>query len=229
MTTYSCAIQPTFSARVNKLPHTDSRVITECNIVYYSKSCRFFALYSFRIWEIQNWIFNETCIKHMKCSLWRITHAWTVFYVGIVIYHFLFTVQKEWARKVGRQCTMEEAGSLYHKYLCRDHFLPTDFMTPEGIRLNRMAVPLGLDSASHCIPQSSPPLLPTRSNPQLSAVNPQNSNLPVLPPLPLTSGPSSPLGVAILTEPSIERQTYTLMKLSHLSTFWACLQSVTCN
>jgi len=41
MTTYSCAIQPIFSARVNKLPHTDSRVITECNIMYYSKSCRF--------------------------------------------------------------------------------------------------------------------------------------------------------------------------------------------
>jgi len=82
---------------------------------------------------------------------------------------------------------MEEAGFLRHKFLCRDHFLPTDFTTPEGIRLNRMAVPLVLDSASHSIPQSSPPLLPTISNPQPSAVSPQNSNLPVLPPLPLTS------------------------------------------
>jgi hypothetical protein len=62
---------------------------------------------------------------------------------------------------------MEEAGSLQYKCLCRDHFLPTDFMTPEGIRLNRLAVPLGLDSASHSVPQ--------------------NCNLPVLPPLPLTS------------------------------------------
>ena len=82
---------------------------------------------------------------------------------------------------------MEEAGSLQHKFLCRDHFLPTDFVTPEGIRLNRMAVPRGLASASHSIPQSSPPLLPTLSNPQPSAVSPKNSNLPVLPPLPLTS------------------------------------------
>ena len=65
--------------------------------------------------------------------------------------------------------------------------MPTDFVTPGGIRLNRSAVPLGLDSASHSNPQSSPPLLPTLSNPQPSAVSPQNSNLPVLPPLPLTS------------------------------------------
>jgi len=54
---------------------------------------------------------------------------------------------------------MEEAGSLHQKFLCRDHFLPTDFVTPEGIRLNRMAVPRGLASASHSIPQSSAPLL----------------------------------------------------------------------
>ena len=60
-------------------------------------------------------------------------------------------------------------------------------MTPEGIHLNRSAVPLGLDSASHSIPQSSRPLLPILSNPQPSAVSPQNSNLPVLPPFPLTS------------------------------------------
>jgi len=60
-------------------------------------------------------------------------------------------------------------------------------MTPEEICLNRMADTLGLDSASHSIPQPSPPLLPTLSNPQPSAVSPQNSNLPVLPPLPLTS------------------------------------------
>ena len=60
-------------------------------------------------------------------------------------------------------------------------------MTLEGIRLYRMAFPRGLASASHSIPQSSPPLLPTLSNPQPSAVSPQNSNHPVLPPLPLTS------------------------------------------
>jgi len=34
---------------------------------------------------------------------------------------------------------------------------------------------------------NAPPLLPTLSNPQPLAVSPQNSNLPLLPPLPLTS------------------------------------------
>ena len=47
------------------------------------------------------------------------------------------------------------AALLQTKFLCRDNFLPKDFMTPEGIRLNRLAVPLGLDSASHSILQSS--------------------------------------------------------------------------
>ena len=116
---------------------------------------------------------DYTCMKGVLC--WDCN-----------ISFFIYSA-KEWAQNVGRLCMMEEAGSLHHKFLCRDHFLPTDFMTPEGIRLNRMAVLLGLDLASHSIPQSSPPLLPTLSNPQPSAVSPQNSNLPVRPPLPLTS------------------------------------------
>jgi len=92
-----------------------------------------------------------------------------------------------WGEKVGRLCTMEEAVSLRNKFLCQYHFLLKDLMTPEGICLSRLAVPHGLDSASHSILQSSPPLMRTFSNPQPSAVSPQNSNLPVLPPLPLTS------------------------------------------
>ena len=103
-----------------------------------------------------------------------------------IINFFIFSA-KMWAEKVGRVCTMQEARTLHYKFLCCDHFLPTDFTTPGGICLNRTAVPLGLDSASHSIPQSSPPMLPTLSNPQPSAVCPQSSNLPVLPPLQLTS------------------------------------------
>ena len=62
------------------------------------------------------------------------------------------------------ECAQWGGAALLHcQFLCRDHFLPTDFMTPEGIHLNRLAVPLGLDSASHSILQSSPPLSPTRS------------------------------------------------------------------
>ena len=63
--------------------------------------------------------------------------------------------------KVDRLCTMEEAGFLHYKFLCQDHFLPTGLTTPEGIRLNRLTAPCGLDSASHSIWQSSPPLLLT--------------------------------------------------------------------
>ena len=116
-----------------------------------------------------------------------------------------------WAEKVGRMCTMQEARTLRHKFLCRDHFLPTDFTTPEGIRLNRSAVPLGLDSASHSIPQSSPPMFPTLSNPQPSAVSPQNSNLPVLPPLPLTSELTEEENSLLVLPPL---RTYSKLRLS---------------
>jgi len=82
---------------------------------------------------------------------------------------------------------MEEAGFLRNKFLCRDHVLRTHFMTPEGVRLYRLAVPCDLDSASHSIPQPPLPLLPTLSNPQASEVIHRNSNLPALPPHPLPS------------------------------------------
>jgi len=95
----------------------------------------------------------------------------------------LFTVQNCGLRK-SVDCPMEEAEFLRNKFLCRGHFFLTDFVTPGGIHLNRLAVACGLDSASHSIPQSSPPLLPTLSNPQTTAVTPLNSNLPALPPLP---------------------------------------------
>jgi hypothetical protein len=71
---------------------------------------------------------------------------------NIIIYLFIYSA-KLWAEKVGRLCTTEEARFLHYKFLCRDHFLPTDFVTPEGIHLNRLAVPCGLDSASRSIPQ----------------------------------------------------------------------------
>ena len=75
---------------------------------------------------------------------------------NIIIYLFIYGA-KLWAEKVNRLCTMEEAGFLRYKFLCQDHVLPIDFTTPEGICLKRLAVPCGLDLASHSIPQSSPP------------------------------------------------------------------------
>jgi len=79
---------------------------------------------------------------------------------NITIYLFIYSA-KLWAGKVGRPCTTEDAQWLKYRFLCQAHFLPTDFVTPEGIRLNRSAVPHGLDSASHSITQSSPPFLCT--------------------------------------------------------------------
>jgi len=94
----------------------------------------------------------------------RITHELTVIYIGIVeqsfIYSFICSV-KLWAQKVDRLCIMKEAGFFHCKYLCRVNFLPTELTTPEMIRLNRLAVPCGLDWASHSIRQSSPAMLPT--------------------------------------------------------------------
>jgi hypothetical protein len=79
---------------------------------------------------------------------------------------------------------MEDVGLLKDKFLYRDHFLPTDFTTLEGIHLNRVAVPCVLDSASHSNPQ---PLLslPSLFDPMYSQVSPQKNNQVMLPqPLP---------------------------------------------
>ena len=58
---------------------------------------------------------------------------------------------------------------------------------PEGICVNRLAVPCGWDSASHSIPHPCLTLLPTLPKPQPSAGSHQNSNIPVLPPIPIPS------------------------------------------
>jgi hypothetical protein len=68
-------------------------------------------------------------------------------------------------------------GSYILHFLCRDHFLPTDFMTPEGIHLKRVAVPFGLDSAPRSNPQ---PSLPAAFNPLPSEASPKRNNLDIL-------------------------------------------------
>jgi hypothetical protein len=52
-------------------------------------------------------------------------------------------------------------------------------MTPEGICLNRLAVPCGLDWGFICDPTA----FSTLSNPQPSEISPQNSNFLVMPSL----------------------------------------------
>jgi hypothetical protein len=54
-----------------------------------------------------------------------------------MINFFFIYCAKMWAEKVGRVCTMEEAQALHYKFLCRHHFLLTDFTTPERGHLNR--------------------------------------------------------------------------------------------
>jgi len=74
-------------------------------------------------------------------------------------------------------CSTEEGGFFHNKFLFRDHFLLTEFMTPEGICVMRLAVPCGLDLASHSIPQASPP----SKLPLPSDLTPEEISLHVLP------------------------------------------------
>ena len=60
---------------------------------------------------------------------------------------FFYSVQL-WAQKIGKPCSIEDARTLHEKYICKHHFLETDFTTPERKRLNRGAVPCSSDSAT---------------------------------------------------------------------------------
>jgi hypothetical protein len=97
------------------------------------------------------WILNFL-VYHITSILYKVNGA-LCRDCNIIIY-------LQW-KIVGRLCTTDEAGFLHHKFLCLDCFLLTDFVAPEGMYQNRLAVPCGLDSVSHSIPQSSQPLLPT--------------------------------------------------------------------
>jgi len=70
--------------------------------------------------------------------------------------NLLYCSAQLWARKIGGPCSIEDARTLYVKYVCKNHFLETDFTTPERNRLNRGAVPCSSDSAS----QEPTPQLP---------------------------------------------------------------------
>jgi hypothetical protein len=67
---------------------------------------------------------------------------------------FYFYRAVVWARKVEIPCSTDSARMLRNKYLCNRHFSESDITTAERVHLNRVAVPCGLDSASHSPPQS---------------------------------------------------------------------------
>jgi hypothetical protein len=85
------------------------------------------------------------------------------------------------AQKIGQPCSIEDARTLNVKFVCRNHFLETDFSTPEKTRLNRGAVPCSSDLSS----QEPTPQLPdstlTDLNSLPSLLSPQK-NLHVQPP-----------------------------------------------
>ena len=83
--------------------HILTRMITECSIVRYNKSCLFFFFFLYcTVFEYDK-LRTRFLIKHAlstsKCSLLRITHAWMVFYVGIVNNNFFYLQCKN----VGRE------------------------------------------------------------------------------------------------------------------------------
>jgi hypothetical protein len=50
----------------------------------------------------------------------------------VILYNQFFYSAQLWAEKIGRSCSIEDARTLYVKYVCKNHFLQTDFTTPEG-------------------------------------------------------------------------------------------------
>jgi hypothetical protein len=139
--------------------HILTCVITEFSIMHYNKNCILFHCTVFEYVKFRTQFLIKHAYKYIRCSLLRFTCVLMVLHFGIW-YNLLFIYRaKLWAEKFSRQCAMERAGFVHYKFLCWDRFLPTDFMAAKGIRLNRLAVPCGLESASHAVPQPSPPLL----------------------------------------------------------------------
>ena len=97
-----------------------------------------------------------------------------------------------WAQQIGKPCSIEVARTLYEKCICKNHFLETDFTTPERKRLNRGAVPCSSHSASQYPTPQLPDSALTNLNSLLSLLSAQK-NLHVQPPsrtygkLPLSS------------------------------------------
>jgi hypothetical protein len=84
--------------------------------------------------------------------------------------------------KVGISCTIDSARMLHNKYLCRRHFLKSDFTAAVRVHLNRVAVPYGSDSASQSLPKLPVPSLHTPSLDPFPSVVTHKDYICVLPP-----------------------------------------------
>jgi len=85
-----------------------------------------------------------------------------------------------WAQMISQPCSTEDARTLYVKYVCKNHFLQSDFTTPERKRLNRGAVPCSSDSALQEPTPQLPDFALTDLNSLPSLLSPQK-NLHVQP------------------------------------------------
>ena len=124
------------------------------------------------------WLILYSKPLDLKCMKWiKSTLCWDC-YTKINLF---YCIAHLWVQKTGRPCSIEDARTLYVKYVCRNHFLETDFTAPERKRLKRGAVPCSSDSAS----QEPTPQLPDSALSDLnslpSLLSPQK-NLHVQPP-----------------------------------------------
>jgi len=125
------------------------------------------------------WLILYSKPLDLKCMKWiKSTLCWDC-YTKINLF---YCIAHLWVQKTGRPCSIEDARTLYVKYVCRNHFLETDFTAPERKRLKRGAVPCSSDSAS----QEPTPQLPDSALTDLNSLpwllSPQK-NLHVQPPI----------------------------------------------
>jgi len=81
-------------------------------------------------------ILDYTCIAHAFWGLWY--------------NHSPFHSAKLWVGKNGCPSTMEGAGFVYKKYLCRDHTLPTD-LPPSEQSGSSLAVEVSQQGSNACL------------------------------------------------------------------------------
>jgi len=91
------------------------------------------------------WLILYSKPLDLKCMKWIKRTLCCDCYTKINL--FFYNAQL-WAQKIGKPCSIEDARTLHEKYICKNHFLETDFTTPEKKWLNREAVPCSSDSAS---------------------------------------------------------------------------------
>jgi len=115
----------------------------------------------------------------LKCTKWiKSTLCWDC-YTKINL--FFYSAQL-WAQKIVQPCSIDDAKTLYVKYICKNNFLEIDFTTPERKRLNIGAVPCSSDSAL----QEPTPQLPDSALTDLNSLHlflSLQKNLYVQPPI----------------------------------------------